>query len=208
MLSETIGAGVNPIPDSATVCGEPAALSETLTEAEREPLPVGVKVTLIAQFPRGSTEAPQLLLCEKSPAFVPVIEMLEIVSARLPGFESTVESGAECTVRAVLGKVSEVGLNTMAAFPVPVPLTKTVCGEPVAVSVIVRFEEKFPVVGGVKVMPNTHDALTASEAPQVLLASAKADGLGELNATFEMEKVAVPMFFIVTLVVAEVVFTA
>ncbi len=44
-----------PVPDSGTVCGLPAALSVTLTEAERAPTAEGVKVTLIVQVAFGAS---------------------------------------------------------------------------------------------------------------------------------------------------------
>jgi hypothetical protein len=52
---------VVPVPDNEAVCGEPAALSFTLTEAVRLPVVVGVNVTVIWQEPPASTEPPQLL---------------------------------------------------------------------------------------------------------------------------------------------------
>ena len=58
------------------------------TEALRLPVAVGVKVTLIVQFAPAATLAPQVLVCEKSPLFVPVIVMPEPlkVSVALPVF--------------------------------------------------------------------------------------------------------------------------
>jgi hypothetical protein len=55
-----------------------------LTEAVRLPLAEGVNVTLIVQFPPAATELPQLLVCEKSPAFVPVIATLVMLNTVLP----------------------------------------------------------------------------------------------------------------------------
>ena len=80
-----------PVPVSETVCGLPDAVSLTLREAARGPVPVGVNVTLIMQFnpgPRvagliGQAVAP-VLVALKSPLFVPVVEMLAIISGALP----------------------------------------------------------------------------------------------------------------------------
>ena len=55
-----------------------------LIEAARLPLAVGLKVTLIVQFPPAATELPQLLLWAKSPAFVPVIARLVMLNVALP----------------------------------------------------------------------------------------------------------------------------
>ena len=43
----TTGAAAAPVPIKVTVCGEPAALSATLTFAVSEPLAAGLKVTVI-----------------------------------------------------------------------------------------------------------------------------------------------------------------
>jgi hypothetical protein len=73
-----------PVPESAIVCGESRALSAMLTEAVRVPLAVGEKITVTAQLPPAAREEPQVLLCEKSPAFAPVTEMLVMLNEMLP----------------------------------------------------------------------------------------------------------------------------
>lgn len=58
-----------------------------LTDAVREPVAAGVKVTLIEQFAftaRVELLAGHVLVCAKSLAFVPVTVMLEIVSGEVP----------------------------------------------------------------------------------------------------------------------------
>ena len=55
-----------------------------LTEAVRLPLADGVNVTLIGQLPSAATELPQVLVSEKSLAFVPVTVMLVMLKAALP----------------------------------------------------------------------------------------------------------------------------
>jgi len=57
--------------------------------AERLPVVLGVKVTEIVQLALGASELVQPLLSRKSPAFVPVTAMLEIVSGVVPLFVST-----------------------------------------------------------------------------------------------------------------------
>jgi len=59
------------VPVKLAVCGLPGALSVMVTEAERDPKAVGVKVTVIVQLPLAATGLPQLLVCAKSPALVP-----------------------------------------------------------------------------------------------------------------------------------------
>lgn len=53
------------------------------TDAEREPVAVGLKVTLIVQFAPAATLAPQVLVCEKSVLFVPVMVMPEPLKVRV-----------------------------------------------------------------------------------------------------------------------------
>ena len=77
-----------PVPDRLIAWGLPAvALSEMLTDAERPPVAVGLKVTLIVQKPLADNvlgEMGQLLVCPKSPELVPVTAMLEMVKLTLP----------------------------------------------------------------------------------------------------------------------------
>src|SRR5437773_406151 len=77
-----------PIPLSATFCGLPAALSLMLTAAVRVPLAVGLNVTLILQLAPAANELPQVWVCAKFPALVPVIAMLLMVKIAVPVFLS------------------------------------------------------------------------------------------------------------------------
>lgn len=79
-----VAAGARPVPVRLTVCGLPLALSVTLIDAARAPEAVGVNVTLIVQLAFVARELPQLLLCAKSPAFVPVMPMLVMLNAAVP----------------------------------------------------------------------------------------------------------------------------
>jgi hypothetical protein len=55
-----------------------------LIEADRLPLAVGVKVTLMVQLPPAATELPQVLVWAKSPALVPAIATLVMLKAVFP----------------------------------------------------------------------------------------------------------------------------
>ena len=85
------------MPDTPAVWGLLLALSVTVNVALREPVTVGVKVTLMVQVAltakveglRG-----QVLVCPKSPGLVPVKPMLVMVSAVPLGFESVTALGA------------------------------------------------------------------------------------------------------------------
>ena len=87
-----------PVPVRGTVCGDPAALSEMDRVALRLPVAEGVNVTEMVQFPLLLKLLPQLFVCEKSPEFVPVMLMLLIVNAWLPGLVSV----TVCAVLVVL----------------------------------------------------------------------------------------------------------
>ena len=64
-----------PVPASATVCGEPPALSVMTNAPVRVPLVVGLKVTEILQLAAPATPLPQVLVSAKSPE-VAIDEML------------------------------------------------------------------------------------------------------------------------------------
>lgn len=72
LVGEKETAGAVPVPESAEVCGLPAALSATLKVAEREPVAVGVNVTVIVQEIPFVSDEPHELAREKSPGFEPV----------------------------------------------------------------------------------------------------------------------------------------
>lgn len=59
-------------------------MSFTEIAAMRVPFPVGVNLTLIWQSAATASADPQVLVCEKSPAFVPEIEMFEMASETAP----------------------------------------------------------------------------------------------------------------------------
>ncbi len=86
-VGEKVTAGRVPVPLRAAVWGLPTPLSATESEAVLEPIAVGVKVMLMVQFAPTATLVPQLLVCAKLPAFVPVIEMPVMVSTAVPVFD-------------------------------------------------------------------------------------------------------------------------
>ena len=75
------------MPDTPEVWGLLLALSVTVNAALRDPVAVGVKVTLIVQFPPAATLEPQLLVCPKSPGLAPVKVMLVMLNAVVVGLE-------------------------------------------------------------------------------------------------------------------------
>jgi hypothetical protein len=75
------------VPERATICGLPAALSVMLTLPVRVFVVVGLKVTMIEQFDPVATLAPHAFVWEKSPLFAPVIAMFVIVKVAVPVLE-------------------------------------------------------------------------------------------------------------------------
>jgi len=78
------------VPERATACGLPLALSAMVIEAERLPLADGVKVTLMVQLPPAATELPQLLVWVKSLALAPESARLVTLKAALPELVSVI----------------------------------------------------------------------------------------------------------------------
>ena len=79
------------MPDTPAVWGLLLALSVTVNIALRDPVAVGVKVTLMVQVALAAKVEGlmgQLLDCPKSPGLVPVKPMFVIVNAAPLGFES------------------------------------------------------------------------------------------------------------------------
>src|SRR5216684_7744525 len=91
-----------PEPVSETDCGLLEAASVMVSVPVREPLAVGVKVTLTVQLELATTLAPQLLVCAKSPlACIPLM-----LTAVCPGFDSVTGCEALAVPSACAAKVT------------------------------------------------------------------------------------------------------
>jgi len=88
----------------------------TVIEPVREPVAVGVKVTLMVQDELAARLEPQVLLCEKSPLAV----MLEIERVAVPGLLRVTLWGLLPVPTTCEENVKEVG-ERLAAGAVPVP---------------------------------------------------------------------------------------
>lgn len=76
--------GSAPVPDRLTVCGEPAALSVTVSDPVVAPVQAGENVTAIVQVAPTAKEEPQLLVSEK-----PLLAAIEVIAkGAVPGFAS------------------------------------------------------------------------------------------------------------------------
>ena len=129
------------------------ALSATAKVALREPVAVGVKVTLIVQVALAAKVEGlrgQLLVCPKSPGLVPVKPMLVMVSAAPLGFESVTALAVLVMPTLWLPK-SGTGEGDRLGGAVPVPETPAVWGLLLALSVTVKVALRDPVAAGVKV---------------------------------------------------------
>lgn len=113
------------------------------------PVAVGLNVTLMVQFAPAATELPQLLVCEKSPALVPEIAMLEICSVAVPEFVRVSDLVLEVPTL-VLAKFKLVA-DRLTAGAVPVPVKGRLWGLPGALSLTLTDAVRVPVAVGVKV---------------------------------------------------------
>jgi hypothetical protein len=85
LVGEMVSAGAVPVPLSATVCGEPVALSATESVAWNEPLVNGVKPTVMVQLALTARVAAQLLVWLNAEEAVPPPMLMAMpVSAAVP----------------------------------------------------------------------------------------------------------------------------
>ena len=126
---------------------------------------------MMAQLAPAASEAPQVLVCAKSAGLAPPIAMLVIESASLPVFFNVAACAALVPPIHTLPKLKEAGVRTAtgAGAAVPEPLSATVCGEPLALSVTARAALELATEVGANVMEMLQLAPAASEAPQLLV---------------------------------------
>jgi hypothetical protein len=181
-----------PVPERLTLCGLPLASSVKATAALREPLAVGLKVTLILQLPPAVTLDPQPLVWAKSPALAPVMAMLVTIKVEAPELLRVIVCAALVVPTAWLAKVRVAG-ERLAAAPVaaPVPERLTLCGLPAALSVKATAAERDPLAVGLNVTLILQFAPAATLDPQ-LLVWLKSLALLPLTAMLDMSKAAPP----------------
>jgi len=162
-----VACGAVPVPVSVADCGDPVALSATEIAALKLPADPGVKVTVMVHVDPAASELPQLFVCPKLLAFVPVTEMLVMVSAAVPGFDSVMGKAVAAVPTSVLGKARGFGFS-VAWGAVPVPVSVADCGDPVALSATEIAALRLPVDPGVNVTVMVHEDPAANELPQLL----------------------------------------
>ena len=179
-------------------------MSLMLMLALRLPLADGVKVTLIVQLAPAASVLGlmgQVLVCAKSPAFVPATVMLVIVRAAVPLFVSVTDLAALVVPTFWAPKLRLVGFSvTAGAETVPVPESATLCGLPVALSLIVTLALRLPVAEGENVTLIAQFAPAASVfglSGQVFV-WAKSAAFVPLTPTLLIVSAAVPLLVSVT----------
>jgi hypothetical protein len=141
-----------------------------VTAATRLPATVGLNVTLIVQLLPAATLAPHVLPCAKSPAFVPVTPMLDIASGLPPLLLSVTVCAALVLPTDCVPKLKLLAERlTVGGVATPVPVSETVCGLPVASSVIVTAATRLPAAVGLNVTLIVQLAPPATLAPHVFV---------------------------------------
>ena len=185
--------GAVPVPVSDEVCGEPAALSATVSDAVTDPVNVGAKITEIVHFPPAASEVPHVFVLLNTLVFVPVSEMPVMLSAAFPVLLRV----AVCAVL-LLPVVTEPkaridGVRVAAgdvATAVPIPLRLDACVP--RLSNTLSEAEALPAAIGLKVMPMVQEELAASEEPQLFVPMLNTDAFVPVRVTDVMGSDAVP----------------
>jgi uncharacterized protein YybS (DUF2232 family) len=168
LVEESVTDATVPVPDRLTACGLPVALSAMLTEAVSALAREGLKVTLIVQVPPAATELPQVLVWAKSLAFVPAIPTLVMVNVALPPFVR-VTLCAVLVVPSAWFPKDRLVEESVTDATAPVPERLTVCGLPLALSVMLTEAARLPLAEGVNVTLIVQLPPAATELPQVLV---------------------------------------
>jgi hypothetical protein len=134
---------VVPVPDNATVCGLPAALSVTESAPVRLPVAPGVKVTLIKQLAPGTRGEVQVLVSSK----LALASMLVMLSGAVPELLNMMDCALLVSPSSSLLKVKLTVENATLGDgdPPPQPLTKN---EPQSVSQRCFFTIPLPTEAG------------------------------------------------------------
>lgn len=207
--SNAIAEGVAPVPESATVCGLPTASSLTVTLALREPVAEGEKVTEIVQVALTASVAGatgQAFVCAKSPGFGPARPTLAIESGALPMFFNVTVCAGLVVPTVCAPKARLAGVNVTAGS-VPVPVSGTICGLPLASSAIETLALRLPVAAGENVTDTEHAVFTASVLGEVgqVLVCANSPAFVPVSPMLLIESGALPVFVNVTVCAAAVV---
>lgn len=138
---------VAPIPESATMCGLPGALSTIVNVPVRLPLAAGEKVTLIMHDAPMPTATVQPFTTAKSPLAVALV----MVSGAPPLFVTVTVWAALVEPTSTAPKKSGAERLNPGTLLEPVPERATLCGLPAALSTMKMVPLRLPGAEGVKV---------------------------------------------------------
>src|ERR1700758_2830155 len=171
-----------PVPVIGTLCGDPLALSATLSVAVRAPTAPGVNTIEIAQLDPAANVVPQAVVSAKSEALVPATEMAIPVSVAVPVFCRLIIWGELGVPTIWLAKVIDGAENvTIGATPVPARETEiSPCGDWIA-----RVPVSAPTAVGLKLTLTVHFAPLARDDPQVLISDQFVDAVMPVMETAE-----------------------
>ena len=158
-----------------------------------------MKVTLIVQLAEAAREPPHVGVCAKSPGLVPASVMLVIVIAVVPTFLRVTVLTGLVVPTVTVPKFRLVGERLAV---VPIPLSGTCCGLPLALSVTVKLAVRLPVVEGLNVRLTVQLLAAAKELAQVVAVSGKSAASVPVTAMLVMVNVVVPTLVSVTFLTA------
>jgi hypothetical protein len=178
--------GATAEPLRMTLCGEPVALSATLSIPLAVPAAVGRKPTEIVQLAAGASVAEQ---ADISLNPTPLTATAIPVKVAVPGLESVTVCGAAELATVVAANVNDAGVNTASATgaaALPAPVRLTLCVEPETLPLLSVTVSTAPYVtpaaAGVKVRAKVQELPAAKVAVQLVPKTEKFDGFAPLNA--------------------------
>ncbi len=200
LVAESFTAGVSPVPERVTFCGEPAALSVRATSAVRAPAAAGLNSTEKVQVLPAARVVPQVLAeMRKDVVLVPPRAMDVMSRVPVPELVRVMVWAAVVEPTAVAAKVSAVAESlTAGVAATPVPLRATVCGEPVALSAMESDAARAPAAAGLNSTETVQLAAAARLVPQVVADFRNELALVPVTVSEESVTAEVPVFLMVT----------
>jgi len=131
------------------------------------PVTVGVNPAYTVQVAPAVSVAPQVLRARNDVGLVPPNVMESSSTTAVPEFVSVTICIAELLPTFTVPNASVVALSFSTGTAVPDPVKVTFCGDPVALSVIVKVPLSAPEAVGLKLTYRLHEAPAANVAPQV-----------------------------------------
>jgi hypothetical protein len=138
------------VPVKATVCGEPEPLLTMLNDAVSAPVTVGVNPAYTVQVAPAVRVAPHVLRARNDVGLVPPSVMESNSTTAVLEFVSVTVFIAELLPTFTVPNASVVALNFSTGTAIPVPVSVTFCGDPVALSVMVNVPLSAPAADGLK----------------------------------------------------------